>query len=196
MTKTSECGVWHFGLARWAEIRHRWNWRTSQLSSGGSSRHSKALDAFMEMSASFQFDLRRDDRLSKDQGRQEMVEDLFRSTPAFDSGGSSLYPPALVSGEFGCEAMLRNQADYEVGVLHETGLPQAWILTYSLRPYGMCGGWDSNPRTPKGWEPQSHAVDHAGRPPREGRPPSGILKTLVRPEAFNESVAPVETVPA
>ncbi len=32
-----------------------------------------------------------------------------------------------------------------------------------------CGGRDSNPRTPKGWEPQSHAVDHAGRPPRERR---------------------------
>ena len=28
-----------------------------------------------------------------------------------------------------------------------------------------CGGWDSNPRTPKRQEPQSCAFDHAGRPP-------------------------------
>ena len=30
-----------------------------------------------------------------------------------------------------------------------------------------CGRWDSNPRTPKGLEPQSNAVGHAGRLPRE-----------------------------
>jgi threonine synthase len=35
-----------------------------------------------------------------------------------------------------------------------------------------------NPRTPKGWEPQSHAVDHAGRPPRESEAFHLILKTL------------------
>jgi hypothetical protein len=28
-----------------------------------------------------------------------------------------------------------------------------------------CGGWDSNPRTPKRQEPQSCAFDQAGRPP-------------------------------
>ena len=33
-----------------------------------------------------------------------------------------------------------------------------------------------NPRTPKGWEPQSHAVDHAGRPPREFPPIVVVLK--------------------
>ena len=30
----------------------------------------------------------------------------------------------------------------------------------------MCGGWDSNPRTPEGRGPEPRAVDQAGRPPR------------------------------
>jgi hypothetical protein len=29
----------------------------------------------------------------------------------------------------------------------------------------LCGGWDSNPRTPKGRGPEPRAVDQAGRPP-------------------------------
>ena len=37
-----------------------------------------------------------------------------------------------------------------------------------------CGGWDSNPRTPKGRGPKPRAVDQAGRPPR--RPVDPILR--------------------
>ena len=38
----------------------------------------------------------------------------------------------------------------------------SWYTYYQ----GMCGGWDSNPRTPEGRGPEPRAVDQAGRPPR------------------------------
>ena len=50
--------------------------------------------------------------------------------------------------------------------------------TGDLSLFVWCGGWDSNPRTPKGLEPQSNAVGHAGRPPHARRLDSHTSKTL------------------
>ena len=54
----------------------------------------------------------------------------------------------------------------------ENGLPVSIVLSaavfrrpWPISPVRECGGWDSNPRTPKGRGPKPRAVGQAGRPP-------------------------------